>query len=322
MRRTRLGNLDVSAQGLGCLGMSEQYGPTDWDQSIATLERAPELGVTLLDTADIYGSGHNEVLVGRGIHGRREQVQIATKFGIDRSGGDDAVRLRGEPGYVRRACDASLLRLGIERIDIFYLHRPPENCEIEETIGAMAELVEAGKVGAIGLSEVDEPTLRRAHAVHPIAAVESEYSLWTREVEALAPALAELGAGLVAYAPLGRGYLTGSVSPRTLSPGDYRLTSPRFQEEANQTIAATVREVAAEVGATPAQVALAWVHDGTERLGIPVVPIPGTRRRERLEENAAAADLRLDAAALARLEPLADLVVGARYAAGSIGSDD
>jgi aryl-alcohol dehydrogenase-like predicted oxidoreductase len=322
MRRTRLGSLDVSAQGLGCLGMSEQYGPTDWDQSMTTLARAIELGVSLLDTADIYGSGHNEVLVGRAIQDHREEVQIATKFGIDRSGGDDAVRLRGEPGYVRRACDASLLRLGIERIDIFYLHRPPENCEIEETIGTMAELVAAGKVGAIGLSEVDEATLRRAHAIHPIAAVESEYSLWTREVESLAPAFAELGIGLVAYAPLGRGYLTGTVTAQTLAPGDYRATSPRFQEEANRAIAATVREVAAEVGATPAQVALAWVHGGAERLGVPVVPIPGTRRRERLEENAAAADLRLDAAALARLEPLAGRVVGARYASGSIGSDD
>jgi aryl-alcohol dehydrogenase-like predicted oxidoreductase len=322
MRRTRLGSLDVSAQGLGCLGMSEQYGPTDWDQSMTTLARAIELGVSLLDTADIYGSGHNEVLVGRAIQDHREEVQIATKFGIDRSGGDDAVRLRGEPGYVRRACDASLLRLGIERIDIFYLHRPPENCGIEETIGTMAELVAAGKVGAIGLSEVDEATLRRAHAIHPIAAVESEYSLWTREVESLAPALAELGIGLVAYAPLGRGYLTGTVTAQTLAPGDYRATSPRFQEEANRAIAATVREVAAEVGATPAQVALAWVHGGAERLGVPVVPIPGTRRRERLEENAAAADLRLDAAALARLEPLAGRVVGARYASGSIGSDD
>ena len=228
MIRARLGDLEVSAQGLGCLGMSEQYGPTDWDQSMATLERAIDLGVSLLDTADIYGSGHNEVLVGRAIHGRREQVQIATKFGIDRSGGDDAVRLRGEPGYVRRACDASLLRLGIERIDLFYLHRPPENCEIEETIGALAELVAAGKVGAIGLSEVDEGQLRRAHAVHPVAAVESEYSLWTREVEELAPALAELGIGLVAYAPLGRGYLTGTVTAESVGPGDYRATSPRF----------------------------------------------------------------------------------------------
>jgi aryl-alcohol dehydrogenase-like predicted oxidoreductase len=302
--------------------MSEQYGPTDWDQSIATLKRAPELGVTLLDTADIYGSGHNEVLVGRGIHGNREQVQIATKFGIDRSGGDDAVRLRGERGYVHRACDASLLRLGIDRIDLFYLHRPPQNCEIEETIGAMAELVAAGKVGAIGLSEVDEPTLRRAHGVHPIAAVESEYSLWTREVEALAPALAEIGAGLVAYAPLGRGYLTGSVTAATLTPGDYRATSPRFREEANEAITATVRAVAAELDATPAQVALAWVHSGAERLGIPVVPIPGTRRSSRLEENAVAADLRLDAAVMAKLDPLAERVVGARYAAGSIGSED
>jgi aryl-alcohol dehydrogenase-like predicted oxidoreductase len=302
--------------------MSEQYGPTDWDQSMATLERALELGVTLLDTADIYGSGHNEVLVGRGIHGQRELVQLATKFGIDRSGGDDAVRLRGEPGYVRRSCDASLLRLGVDRIDIFYLHRPAQNAEIEATVGAMAELVAAGKVAHLGLSEVDEETLRRAHAVHPIAAVESEYSLWTREVEQLAPTLAELGAGLVAYAPLGRGYLTGTVTADTLTAGDIRAANPRFQEDANQAIAATVREVAADLDATPAQVALAWVHAGTERLGIPVVPIPGTRRRERLEQNAGAVDLRLDEAALARLDPISDQVAGDRYAKGTIGSKD
>jgi aryl-alcohol dehydrogenase-like predicted oxidoreductase len=322
MKRVRLGSLEVSAQGLGCLGMSEQYGPNDWDQSLATLDAAVDLGVTMLDTADIYGSGHNEVLVGRALAGRRDEIELATKFGIDRSGGDDAVRYRGEPGYVKRACDASLLRLGVERIDLYYLHRPPEDGDIETTVGAMAELVAAGKVGALGLSEVDEDQLRRAHAVHPIAAVESEYSLWTRGVEELAPVLAELGVGLVCFAPLGRGYLTGTISVDGLAPGDYRLTSPRFHEDGNRAITQTVAEVAAELDATPAQVALAWIHGASERLGVPVVPIPGTRRRERLAENAAAADLHLDQAALARLDPIAEQVLGARYAAGTIGSDD
>jgi aryl-alcohol dehydrogenase-like predicted oxidoreductase len=322
MERVELGGLEVSAQGLGCLGMSEQYGPTDWDQSLGTLDRAIELGVTLLDTADIYGAGHNEVLVGRAVHGRRDRVQVATKFGIDRSGGEQALRLRGEPGYVKRCCDASLLRLGVEEIDIFYLHRPPQNAEIEETVGAMAELVAAGKVRHLGLSEVDSGLLRRAHAVHPIAAVQSEYSLWTREVEEVAPAMAELGVGLVAYSPLGRGYLTGKVTLEDLAPGDYRAGSPRFREQANHRITETVREVGTQIGAEPAQVALAWVHAQSERLGIPIVPIPGTRHRKWLEQNVAALHVRLDDRALARLAPLSEQVAGERYAPGSIGSRD
>jgi aryl-alcohol dehydrogenase-like predicted oxidoreductase len=322
MGRVEIGGLEVSAQGLGCLGMSEQYGPTDWDQSMETLERAIELGVTLLDTADIYGAGHNEVLVGRAVHGRRDRVQVATKFGIDRSGGEGALRIRGEAGYVKRCCDASLLRLGLEQIDLFYLHRPPQNAEVEETVGTMAELVAAGKVRHLGLSEVDAETLRRAHAVHPIAAVQSEYSLWTREVEELLPTLAELGVGLVAYAPLGRGYLTGTLTADKLSPGDIRASNPRFQEDANQAIADTVREIGTGIGATPAQVALAWVHAQSGRFGVPIVPIPGTRRRQRLEENVGALGVKLDEEAMSRLEPISDQVAGERYAPGSIGSRD
>src|SRR5882762_601525 len=186
MRTVAFGDLTVSSQGLGCMGMSERYGDTDWDESIATIHRALDLGVTFLDTADVYGTGHNEVLVGRGIAGRRDEVQLATKFGIDRSGGDAARTIRGERGYVKRSCDASLVRLGVDVIDLYYLHRPAQNAEIEETVGAMAELVQEGKVRHLGLSEVDDSLLRRAYAVHPITAVQSEYSLWTRDVETAA----------------------------------------------------------------------------------------------------------------------------------------
>ena len=217
MRTTKLGQLTVSAQGLGCMGMSEWYGAADWDESIATINRALDLGVTFIDTADIYGAGHNEVLVGRGIAHRRDEVQLATKFGIDRSAGDAHRVVRGEAAYVKRSCEASLLRLGVERIDLYYLHRPPQTAEIEETVGAMAELVAEGKVRYLGLSEVDDELLRRAHAVHPITAVQSEYSLWTRDVERDAiGAMRELGVGFVPYSPLGRGFLTGTVDLSTL----------------------------------------------------------------------------------------------------------
>lgn len=228
--RTALGSpgLTVSAMGLGCMGMSESYGAADWDGGLATINRALELGITFLDTADAYGTGHNEVLVGRAIHGRRDQVQLATKFGIDRSAGDRARRIRGARDYVLRACDASLLRLGVEVIDLYYAHRPPQDVEIEETVGAMAELVEAGKVRHLGLSEVDGELLRRAHAVHPITAVQSEYSLWTRDVEAVTPVMAELGVGLVPYSPLGRGFLTGALDRSTLGEKDFRRANPRF----------------------------------------------------------------------------------------------
>ena len=317
MKRVNLGGLDVSAQGLGCMGMSEWYGSGDWDESIATIHRALELGVTFLDTADVYGSGHNEVLVGRAIHDRRDQVQLATKFGIDRSGGDRARTIRGDAAYVKQCCDASLLRLGVDHIDLYYLHRPPQNAEIEETVGAMAELVQAGKVRHLGLSEVDHDLLRRAHAVHPITAVQSEYSLWTRDPETdVVDTLRELGVGLVPYSPLGRGFLTGTVDTKSLGDKDFRGFNPRFSGDAgqaNQAIADPVRRVAERKGVTPAQVALAWVHGQAERLGIALAPIPGTKRRTWLEQNVAALEVTLDAQDLADLDPLGEQVVGARY---------
>lgn len=317
MKRSTLGGLDVSAQGLGCMGMSEYYGASDWDTSIATISHAIDVGVTFFDTADQYGAGHNEVLLGRGIAGRRDAVQIATKFGIDRTSGDENRVHRGDPPYVRRSCDASLLRLGVDHIDLYYLHRPPQSTEIEETVGAMGELVAAGKVRHLGLSEVSEELLRRAHAVHPIAAVQSEYSLWTRDVEQIAPVMAELGVGLVPYAPLGRGFLTGSVQTASLDANDFRARNPRFSGEAgqqNQVIADTVRAVADRLGVLPAQVALAWVYGQGSRLGVSVVPIPGTRHADRLDQNIASLDVDLDADALAQLQPLSDVVMGGRYA--------
>jgi aryl-alcohol dehydrogenase-like predicted oxidoreductase len=317
MRDVSLGGLPVSAQGLGCMGMSEWYGATDWDESVATIHRALDLGVTFLDTADVYGAGHNEVLVGRAIHGRRGQVQLATKFGIDRSGGDDKRVIRGERGYVRRSCESSLLRLGVDVIDLYYLHRPPQTAQIEETIGAMAELVAEGKVRYLGLSEVDSGLLRRADAVHPIAAVQSEYSLWTRDPETtVLGALRELGVGLVSYSPLGRGFLTGTVDVHTLGAGDFRARNPRFTGpawDANQAIADAVRRVAGARGVAPAQVALAWVHGQGQRLGVPVVPIPGTKRVTWLEQNSAALDITLTDDELAQLDPLGARAVGARY---------
>jgi aryl-alcohol dehydrogenase-like predicted oxidoreductase len=317
MRNVSLGGLTVSAQGLGCMGMSEWYGATDWDESVATIRRALDLGVTFLDTADVYGAGHNEVLVGRAIHGRRGEVQLATKFGIDRSGGDDKRVIRGERGYVKRACETSLLRLGVDVIDLYYLHRPPQTAQIEETVGAMAELVAEGKVRYLGLSEVDSDLLRRAYAVHPIAAVQSEYSLWTRDPETtVLDALRELGVGLVSYSPLGRGFLTGTVDVHTLGARDFRARNPRFTGpawDANQAIASAVRRVADARGVAPAQVALAWVHGQGRRLGVPVVPIPGTKRVKWLEQNAAALDLTLTDDELAQLDPLGAQAVGARY---------
>ena len=317
MRSTNLGDLTVSAQGLGCMGMSQSYGPTNWDESLATIDRAVGLGVTFLDTADIYGAGHNEVLVGRGIAGRRDQIQLATKFGIDRSMGDDRRVFRGERGYVKHACEVSLLRLGVDVIDLYYMHRPPQTVEIEEAVGAMAELVAEGKVRYLGLSEVDGDQLRRAHAVHPITAVQSEYSLWTRDLEtSVAPAMRELGVGLVPYSPLGRGFLTGTVDVAALGATDFRSRNPRFADgaaAANAKIAAEVRAVAEDRGVTPAQVALAWVYAQADRLGVPIVPIPGTKRVRYLEQNVAALDVTLTPEDLDRLNPLAGQVVGARY---------
>jgi aryl-alcohol dehydrogenase-like predicted oxidoreductase len=317
MREVALGDLTVSAQGLGCMGMSEFYGHPDWDESIATIHRALDLGVTFIDTADIYGAGHNEVLVGRAIAGRRDEVTLATKFGIDRSGGDDKRIVRGEAGYVKRACDASLLRLGVDHIDLYYLHRPPQTAEIEETVGAMAELVQQGKVRHLGLSEVDSALLRRAYAVHPISAVQSEYSLWTRDVETtVLDALRELDVGLVPYSPLGRGFLTATLDLTSFGDKDFRSRNPRFAGEAgaaNLAIVEAVREVADAKGAAPAQIALAWVSAQADRLGVPVVPIPGTKRVKWLEQNVAALDIELGADELAVLDPLAQQVVGARY---------
>lgn len=316
-----LGGLRVSAQGLGCMGMSQSYGDADWDESIATIHRAVELGVTLLDTANVYGAGHNEVLVGRALAtgGLRDQVQLATKFGIDWSEGRDVGfhSVRGKRAYVKQACEDSLTRLRVDHIDLYYLHRPPTDAEIEETVGAMGELVAEGKVGHLGLSEVDEGLLRRAHAVHPIAAVQSEYSLWTRDPETtVLPALRELGVGLVPFSPLGRGFLTGTVNAASLGAGDFRSSNPRFAGDAgvaNQAIVNAVMAVAARKGVAPAQVALAWVHGQAARLGVAVVPIPGTKRRSWLEQNVGALDVVLDEADYAELDPLSERVVGARY---------
>ena len=317
MRTTKLGDLTVSAQGLGCMGMSEWYGATDWDESVATIHRALDLGVTFLDTADIYGAGHNEVLVGRAITGRRDEVQLATKFGIDRSAGDAHRCVRGEHDYVKRSAEASLLRLGTDHIDLYYLHRPAENAEIEETVGAMAELVAEGKVRYLGLSETTSDLLRRAHAVHPIAAVQSEYSLWTRDVESDAlDAMRELNVSLVPYSPLGRGFLTGTVDMADLTSDDFRRRNPRFADggaDANQAIADTVRKIAEAKAVAPAQVAVAWVYAQEERLGVPVAPIPGTKRIKWLEQNIAAMDLTLTHEDLSVLAPLAAQVTGTRY---------
>ncbi|MDL5156110.1 aldo/keto reductase [Actinomycetospora termitidis] len=311
--------LRVGPIGLGCMGMSGTYGPADWDRSVATIHRALDLGVTLFDTADIYGRGHNEVLLGRALHGRRDGVQIATKFGIDRSLGRDGQWARGEAGYVRASCDASLLRLGVDEIDLYYVHRPPSDVEVEETIGAMAELVDAGKVRHLGVSEFDAGLLQRAHAVHPIAVMQSEYSLWTREVEATAPVLADLGIGLVAFSPLGRGFLTGELDRTALTPTDFRARNARFvgaAGDANEALAAEVRRIATRLGASPAQVAISWVYAQRQRLGIEIVAIPGTTNPDNVERNVAALGVDLDAEARDALAPLADLVHGERYGVG------
>ena len=309
-----LGRFSVSAQGLGCMGMSGVYGRADWDQSVATIRRALDLGVTLIDTADIYGHGHNEVLVGRAIAGRRDQVQLATKFGIDRTAGDARRFARGESDYVRQSCTESLVRLGVDVIDLYYLHRPPDDVPIEETVGAMADLVQQGKVRYLGLSEVDEDQLRRAYRVHPITAVQSEYSLWTRDPETgVVPAMRELDVGLVAYSPLGRGFLSASVATGELDGGDVRASDPRFVEKANQHIVEVLRSLAETRDVSPAQLALAWVYAQAERLGIPIVPIPGTKRVRWLEQNVAAMDVTLSADEQVVLDGIAQQVVGSRY---------
>ena len=325
MDSRELGGLRVSALGLGCMGMSEFYGVGDDTESIATIHRALELGVTLLDTSDIYGPLTNEVLVGRAIKDHREQVVLATKFGIVRKSDDPNYRgVNGRPDYVRSSAEASLQRLGVDHIDLYYQHRPDPETPIEDTIGAMAELVQAGKVRYLGLSEVSPELLRRAAAVHPIAALQSEYSLWHREIEAeILPTARALGIGLVPYSPLGRGFLTGAISDvNALADNDFRRANPRFQGEnlvRNQQIVQTVGDLAAEKGVTPAQLALAWVLGQGEDM----VPIPGTKRRKYLEENISAVDIALTAADLEHIGAAVPQAAGQRYtASSSLGQAD
>ena len=318
MKKRRLGRNGpaVSAIGLGCMGMSEFYGPRDEAESVATLHRALDRGLDFLDTADAYGPFMNEELVGRAIRGRRQEVFLATKFGLLRSA-DPAYRgVCGRPDYVRSACEASLKRLGVDVIDLYYQHRVDPEVPVEETVGAMASLVQEGKVRFLGLSEAGPQTIRRAHAVHPITALQSEYSLWTRDHEDGAlPVCRELGIGLVAYSPLGRGFLTGTLAaPDDLAADDFRRTNPRFQAEnfrKNLALAGLIRQMAAGKGCTAAQLALAWVLSRGED----IVPIPGTKRRKWLEENIAALEVTLTGEEQRRLEAIAPkgVAAGERY---------
>jgi aryl-alcohol dehydrogenase-like predicted oxidoreductase len=320
MQHRTLGTLDVSALGLGCMGMSDVYGHADDGESLRTIDRALELGCNFLDTADVYGPHTNERLVGRAIAGRRDAFVVATKCGIVRGASDPASfgtrRVSNRPEYIRSACDASLERLGTDYIDLYYLHRIDPDTPIEESVGALADLVREGKVRHIGLSEMSPDTLRRAHGTHPIAAVQVEYSLWTRDPEeAVLPACRELGVGIVPYSPLGRGFLTGKVTdPEQLDANDFRRHSPRFESENfdhNRVLVDVVRSLAERKGCTAAQVALAWVLAQSAH----IVPIPGTKRVKYLEENLGALDVQLDTFALAELDAAfpRDVAVGERY---------
>ncbi len=318
MKNRKLGNqgLTVSELGLGCMGMSEFYGTGDEAESIATIHRALELGLTLLDTADMYGSGANEQLIGKAIADRRDRVVLATKFGILRSGDKGFRGVNGSPEYVKRACDASLQRLGVDYIDLYYQHRVDPNVPIEETVGAMAELVQQGKVRYLGLSEASANTIRRAQSVHQISALQTEYSLWSRDPEdEILATIRELGIGFVAYSPLGRGFLSGSItSPDDLAADDYRRSSPRFQGEnfyKNLQVVERVKEIASEKGATPGQLALAWLL----AQGDDIVPIPGTKRQAYVEENIAATEIELTQEDLKRIDEVApkQFVAGDRY---------
>jgi aryl-alcohol dehydrogenase-like predicted oxidoreductase len=318
MRYRRLGksSLVVSAMGLGCMGMSEFYGAMDDGESMATIHHAIDRGITLLDTANVYGLGRNEELVGRAIEKRRHEVIVATKFGIVRGPEGESLGVNGRPEYVQQACEASLRRLRISTIDLYYQHRVDSSVPIEETVGAMSRLIEQGKVRYLGLSEAGPKTIRRAHATYPIAALQSEYSLWTREPEdEILGVCRELGIGLVPYSPLGRGFLTGQLRTlEELAPDDYRRNSPRFQGEnfqKNVRLVEPIKKMAAEKRCTPAQLALAWVL----AQGEDIVPIPGTKRRIYLDENLGALDVSLTAADLARIDDIAPrgVAAGTRY---------
>jgi aryl-alcohol dehydrogenase-like predicted oxidoreductase len=323
VNKRMLGNLEVSALGLGCMGMSETYGPADDTESVGVINHALDLGVTFLDTADVYGAGHNEELVGRAIAGRRDEVVLATKFGIRRIVGGGVVEVDNSPEYARTAVEASLRRLNVDVIDLYYLHRRTAEVPIEDTIGAMAELVTAGKVRHIGLSEVNADTLRRAHAVYPITALQSEYSLFNRALaDAVLPVARELGVGVVPYSPVGRGYLTGNLDQlRNLPEGDFRNGLPQFQGEnlaRNIALAERITGLATTLGVTPVQVALAWLLAQDEH----IVPIPGTKRVKYLDENAAAADVVLSPNQLAEITSAVptEAVSGARYTAAGLAA--
>lgn len=317
MDTRRLGGLTVSALGLGCMGMSEFYGPRDETEAIATIHRALDLGVTLLDTADMYGPYTNEELVGRAIRGRRDRVVLATKCGIVRDAANAMVRgIDGSPDYIRGACDGSLRRLGVDAVDLYQLHRVDPKVPIEDSVGAMADLVRAGKTRFIGLSEASAATLRRAHKVHPLASVQTEYSLWTRDPEdGILATCRELGIGFLAYSPLGRGFLTGQIKRfEDLAADDYRRHSPRFQGEnfqKNLDLVGRIEAIARAKGCQPSQLALAWVL----AQGDFIVPIPGTKRRSYLEENIAAVTVQLTAQDLARIDEVAPhgAAAGLRY---------